>query len=92
MVLNNLIFQTMTYKELLQTLADKSSANYKDYLQSKIDILLRPEDELLTDKVQQYKDASTHYEKKFSAVLAMARNEEELDRTVPEEEINAALK
>ncbi len=29
----------MTYKELLQTLADKASENYKDYLQSKIDAL-----------------------------------------------------
>lgn len=82
----------MTYKELLQTLADQSSANYRNYLQSKIDILLHPEDELLADKIQQYKDASTHFEKKFTAVLALAKNEDELDQTVPEQELNSALK
>ncbi|PYF70039.1 hypothetical protein [Pedobacter nutrimenti] len=82
----------MTYKELLQTLADRASANYKNYLQAKIDTLVHPSDQVLPDKIQQFRDASEYYEKKFTAVMAMVKNDEGLDQAAPEEEINNALK
>lgn len=81
----------MTYKELLQTLADTASKNYKDYLQSKIDSLIDAEDTLLPEKTQQYKDESERYEKKFSAALATVKNVQGLDEDVPEEDIDSFM-
>ena len=81
----------MTYQELLQTLADKASKNYKDYLQSKIDVLINVEDTLLPEKTQQYKDESELYEKKFSAALATVKNEQGLNQDVPEEDLDSFL-
>jgi len=85
------MFITMTYQELLQTLADKASKNYKDYLQSKIDVLINVEDTLLPEKTQQYKDESELYEKKFSAALATVKNEQGLNQDVPEEDLDSFL-
>jgi hypothetical protein len=82
----------MTYKELLQTLADQASTNYKDYLQSKIDAIENSSDQLLPERTQQYKDASERLEKKFSAALATVKNEQGLDDFVPEEEVANFLK
>ncbi|MEJ5961497.1 hypothetical protein [Pedobacter immunditicola] len=81
----------MTYKELLQTLADKASGNYAAYLQSKIDTLINVHDTLLPEKTQQYKDESERYEMKFSAALATVKNVQGLDEVVPEEDINSFL-
>jgi len=85
------MFITMTYKELLQTLADKASKNYKDYLQSKIEALTNAEDTLLPEKTQQYKDESERYEMQFSAALATVKNVQGLDEDVPEDDINSFL-
>lgn len=81
----------MTYKDLLQNLADQASDNYKNYLQSKIAAQENSTDELLPQKTQQYKDAAEQFEKKFSAVLATVKNGEGLDQAVPEEDINGFL-
>lgn len=81
----------MTYKELLQNLADQASENYKNYLQSKIAAQENITDELLPEKTQQYKDAAALLEKKFSAVLASVKSGEELDQAVPDEDINDFL-
>jgi hypothetical protein len=81
----------MTYKDLLQNLADQATENYKNYLQSKIAAQEDTTDELLPQKTQQYKDATEQFEKKFSAVLATVKNGEELDQAVPDEDINDFL-
>jgi hypothetical protein len=74
----------MTYKELLQTLADQAAQNYTAYLQSKIDVILNPSDELLADKTQQYRDGYERNEKQFITVLAMVKNDESLNSEAPE--------
>lgn len=82
----------MTYKELLQTLADQASTNYEAYLQSKIDALVNVNDTLLPEKTQQYKDASEGFEKKFTAALATVKNEIGLNESVPEADVDNFLK
>ncbi len=82
----------MTYQELLQSLADRAATNYTAYLQSKIDAVADAEDELLSDKTQQYKDEYERMEKKFTAVLAMVKNEQSLEDHVPEDVVNDAVK
>lgn len=81
----------MTYKELLQALADQAAVNYKDYLQTKIDALVNSTDSLLPEKTQQYKDAAQGYEKNFITVLAIVKKEQGLDQTVPEADVNSFL-
>ncbi|WP_432710529.1 hypothetical protein [Pedobacter sp.] len=81
----------MTYKDLLQNLADEASDNYKDYLQSKITAQENVDDELLPEKTQQYKDAAERLEKKFSAVLATVKNGVGLEQPVPVEDLNDFL-
>ena len=92
MVTIHLTFFAKTYKELLQTLADKSSENYTAYLQSKIGALIHTEDETLADKTQQYKDAAEYFEKKLVAAIAIVKNQEALNENVPEEDKNNFLK
>jgi hypothetical protein len=75
----------MTYKELLQTLADQAAQNYTAYLQSKIDIVLNPSDELLVAKTQQYRDSYERNEKNFGTILAMVKNDESLNSQAPED-------
>jgi len=82
----------MTYKELLQTLADQASTNYEAYLQSKIDAVMDMNDTLLPEKTQQYKDAAEAFEKKFTAALATVKNEIGLNESVPEAEADNFLK
>ncbi|MBG6236499.1 putative coiled-coil protein SlyX [Pedobacter sp. CAN_A7] len=81
----------MTYKELLQNLADQASENYKNYLQSKIAAQENTTDELLPQKTQQFKDTAELLEKKFSAVLATVKSGEELNQAVPDESLNDFL-
>lgn len=81
----------MTYKELLQSLADRAALNYKDYLQSKIDALVNSSEEFLTEKTQQYKDVSADFEKKFIEVLAIVKNKQGPDEGVSEEEVKNFL-
>lgn len=92
MVTIHLTFFAMTYKELLKTLADKSSENYTAYLQSKIGALIHTTDETLADKTQQYKDAAEYFEKKLVAAIAIVKNQEALNEDVPEEDKNNFLK
>jgi hypothetical protein len=75
----------MTYKELLQTLADQAAQNYTAYLQSKIDVVLNPSDELLADKTEQYRDSYSRNEKQFTTVLAMVKSDDSLNSEAPEE-------
>lgn len=81
----------MTYKELLQQLADQASSSYKQYLQSKIQTQENAADELLPDQTQQYKDAYEGVEKKFSALLATSKKDEKLDEQVPDGDIENFL-
>jgi hypothetical protein len=87
-----LINDIMTYKELLQSLADRAATNYTAYLQSKIDAVEDSEDTLLPEKTEQYRDSYTRMEKQFTAVLAMVKNKESLDNEAPEEVIDDATK
>jgi len=81
----------MTYKELLQSLADQATDNYKNYLESKIAAQQDADDELLPQKTQQFKDATEKIEKKFSAVLATVKGGEGLDQAIPDEDLNDFL-
>ena len=82
----------MTYKELLQSLADQASQNYTAYLQSKIDAVTNTDDTLLADKTEQYRDGYEWNEKKFGAILAMVKNDNVLDDVAPENVVNDTQK
>jgi len=82
----------MTYKELLQSLADQASQNYSAYLQSKIDAVISPEDTLLADKTEQYRDGYDWNEKKFGAILAMVKNDQSLEDAAPEDVVKDTQK
>jgi len=81
----------MTYKELLQNLADQATDNYKNYLQSKIAAQVDTDDQLLPQKTQQFKDATEKIEGKFSAVLATVKGGEGLEQAIPDEDLNDFL-
>jgi DNA polymerase I-like protein with 3'-5' exonuclease and polymerase domains len=82
----------MTYKELLQSLADQASANYSAYLQSKIDAVEDTEDQLLPEKTGQYKDSYERMEKKFIAILSRVKNDGSLEADAPDEVVDDTTK
>jgi len=72
----------MTYKEILNTLADKTAATYTSYLQSKI-AALSNSDELLADRTEQYRAESERLEKKLVALVATIKNDDSIDEQAP---------
>lgn len=88
----NIYKHAMTYKELLQQLADQAVSNYTQYLQSKIDAQINTEDQLLPETTQHFKDTAEQHEKKFNAVLATVKDQQILDESVSEEDMNDFMK
>lgn len=72
----------MTYKEVLNSLADKTAETYNSYLQSKISAL-DGHDDFLADKVEQFRAEYDRLEKKLVALMATIKNENSLDEQVP---------
>jgi len=75
-------FTDMTYKEILNALAEKTADTYSTYLQSKISALSG--DEFLADKTEQYRAESERLEKKLVALLATVKNDNSLDQEAPD--------
>lgn len=82
----------MTYKELLEKLADEAVTNYRQYLQSKIDAQINTGEQLLPEKTQYYKDIAEYKEGKFNAVLATVKGEQILNEPVSGEEMDDFMK
>ncbi len=81
----------MTYRELLQTLANRAAGYYQDYLQAKISALEDIPESEIQQETQQYKDAAESLEMKMSAVLATVKNVQGLDEIVGQEDIDNFL-
>lgn len=73
----------MTYKEILNKLADKTAETYSAYLQSKIS--LAGEDDFAADKTELHRAEADRLEKKLVALLATIKNDNSLDQQAPED-------
>lgn len=73
----------MTYKDILNTLAERTAGTYSAYLQSKI-ASVSDEDSFLADKTEQHRAEYDRLEKKLVALLATVKNEDSLDHTAPD--------
>lgn len=73
----------MTYKEILNSHADKTVNTYKSYLEAKI-AALSDADEFLAAKTEQYRSEYERLEKKLIAMLAIIKNDDSLDQEAPE--------
>ena len=74
----------MTYKEILNTLAEKTADTYNSYLQSKI-ASVSDENHFLADQTEQYRAEYERLEKKLVALLATVKNDESVDNVAPED-------
>lgn len=73
----------MTYKEVLNTLANQAAETYSLYLQSKIAALVENNGSL-ADQIELHRSEYERLEKKLSAMLATVKNDESIDKEVPE--------
>lgn len=74
-------YTDMTYKEILNALAEKTAETYTIYLQSKISALSG--DEFLADQTEQYRAEAERLEKKLVALLAIVKNDDSADQEAP---------
>jgi len=73
----------MTYKEILNLLAKKTVDTYNLYLQSKIAGLVE-NDGSLADQTELHRSEYERLEKKLIAMLATVKNDESIDKEVPD--------
>ena len=73
----------MTYKEILNSLADKTVSTYKSYLDAKISAL-SDTDEFLADKTEQYRAEYERLEKKLIALIATIKKDSSADLEAPD--------
>jgi chaperonin cofactor prefoldin len=73
----------MTYKDILNTLANTSAETYTLYLQSRIEAL-EENDGSLADQIELHRSEYERLDKKLSALLATVKNDESLDKEAPE--------
>lgn len=79
----NIIHTHMTYKEILNLLAKKTVDTYNLYLQSKIAGLVE-NDGSLADQTELHRSEYERLEKKLIAMLATVKNDESIDKEVPD--------
>lgn len=72
----------MTYKEVLNSLANKTAETYNLYLQSKISAL-DAADDFHADKTEQHRAEYERLEKKLVALMATIKNEGSLSDQSP---------
>jgi len=75
--------EIMTYKEILNTLANKTVETYDLYLQSKIAGLIE-NDGSIADQTELHRSEYDRLEKKLIAMLATVKNDESINEEVPE--------
>ena len=68
----------MTYKELLNDLAERTAETYNSYLESKISSVVDP-DKFSPERTEQHRAEYDRLEKKLIALLATVKNEESAD-------------
>lgn len=73
----------MTYKEILNLLANKAVETYNLYLQSKI-AGLEENDGSIADQTELHRSEYDRLEKKLIAMLATVKNDDSLDKEVPD--------
>ena len=73
----------MTYKDVLNSLADKTVETYSAYIQSKISGLTDDEG-FLTEKTEQHRSEYDRLEKKLVALLAIVKNDDSINAEVPD--------
>jgi predicted nucleic acid-binding Zn-ribbon protein len=73
----------MTYKDILDTLANTTAETYTLYLQSRI-AALQENDGSLADQIELHRSEYERLDKKLSALLATVKNDESLDKEAPE--------
>jgi hypothetical protein len=73
----------MTYKEVLNSLAEKTVGTYSTYLNSKI-AALSASDDFLADKTEQYRAEYERLDKKLTALVATIKNDDSLDEAAPD--------
>ena len=73
----------MTYKEILNSLADKTVGTYKSYLEAKISAL-SDADEFLADRTEQYRAEYERLEKKLIALIATIKKDSSSDLEAPD--------
>jgi len=73
----------MTYKEILNSLADKTVSTYKSYLEAKISAL-SVTDEFLADKTEQHRAEYERLEKKLIALIATIKKDSSADLEAPD--------
>jgi chaperonin cofactor prefoldin len=72
----------MTYKDILNTLANTSAETYTLYLQSRIEAL-EENNGSLADQIELHRSEYERLDKKLSALLATVKNDESLDKEAP---------
>lgn len=73
----------MTYKEILNSLANKTAETYSAYLQSKVSALA-DSDDFSADKTEQYRAEAERLEKKLVALVATIKNDDSIEEEAPE--------
>lgn len=75
-------YTTMTYKELLYDLADRTAETYNSYLESKVSSLVDP-DQSAPERTEQHRSEYERLEKKLIALLATVKNEASAEDEAP---------
>lgn len=73
----------MTYKEMLNSLAEKTAETYNSYLQAKISTAIE-DDGLSVEKAEQHRAEYERLEKKLVALIATIKNEESINEQAPD--------
>ncbi|RAJ33341.1 hypothetical protein [Pedobacter cryoconitis] len=73
----------MTYKEMLNSLAEKTAETYNSYLQAKISTTVEG-DGLSAEKAEQHRSEYERLEKKLVALIATIKNEESINEQAPD--------
>jgi len=72
----------MTYKEILNSIADKTAATYKSYLEAKV-ASVSDADDFSADKAEQHRSEYERLEKKIIALVALIRKDDLLNEEAP---------
>ena len=73
----------MTYKEILNSLANKTIETYSAYIQSKISALADHEGSLAA-QTEQHRSEYERLEKKLVALIALVKNDDSINTEVPD--------
>ena len=73
----------MTYKEMLDSLAEKTAETYNAYLQAKISATVE-NDGISAEKAEQHRAEYERLEKKLVALIATIKNDDSIHEQAPD--------